>query len=166
MFPNPIGAKQAVFGAATVSAAVSEAEWLKAYTEAVGSNGEPITVKATATEEMFDHQIADLQENVVINGNKIYGKLKFVADGKLPKAWNNNYFLALDFTTIPANATSVKVGLDPSKGSGLVEIIDDPDKNGAFSIDPAGGQRFVVKTTTPDGVKTQVFDLSNLKFEK
>ena len=115
---------------------------------------------------MFGHRIADLQENVSINGNKIYGKLKFVATGSLPTTWHNNYFLALDFITIPLDATSVKVGLDPSKGSGLVEIIDDPDKNGAFSIDPAGGQRFVIKTTTPEGVETQVFDLSNLKFER
>ena len=43
-------------------------------------------------------------------------------------------FIALKFTDIDETATSVKVGLDPSVSTGLVEIIDDPDKNGAFKI--------------------------------
>ena len=54
----------------------------------------------------------------------------------------------MKFTNLDSNATSVKVGLDPSQSSGLVEIIDDPDKNGVFKITDKDTQVFL---TTVDG---------------
>ena len=67
-------------------------------------------------------------------------------------------FLATDWDEFD----SVKVGLDPSEGSGLVEIIDDPDKNGVFKITDKDEQVF--KIVSYDGIetKTQTFDLSGL----
>lgn len=169
MFPNPIGAKQAVFGAATVSAAVSEAEWLKAYKEAVDQNGKPVNMAPLSEETIFDHKVADLQENIKIEGNQITGTLKYVASGKLVDAWHKHYFIALEFKGIPSDATSVKVGLEPSTGSGLVEIIDDPDKTGAFAITPDDNgnvvQKFIIKTTTPDEITTQTFEMKSLELK-
>ena len=61
--------------------------------------------------------------------------------------------------------TSVKVGLDPSAGSGLVEIINDPDKNGVFRISNTS-QKFKIVATSVDGeIITQEFDLSSLILE-
>lgn len=54
------------------------------------------------------------------------------------------------------------VGLEPSAGSGLVELINDPDKNGVFKITDKANQRFKVVTINDDQKHTQYFDLSNL----
>ena len=93
-----------------------------------------------------------MQENVNIANKNITGTLKYLSTGQLVNAWGAGNFIALKFTDIVPNATSVKVGLDPSYGGGLVEIIDDPDKNGAFKITDKDSQVFVVEIT--DGVET------------
>lgn len=59
--------------------------------------------------------------------------------------------MALKFSDIDENATSVKVGLNPSMGTGLVEIIDDPDKNGVFKI--ANTDQVFQVVTTVNGHK-------------
>lgn len=71
----------------------------------------------------------------------------------------------MKFSDIPATATSVKVGLDPSQSSGLVEIINDPDKNGVFKITNKDTQVFKVVTTDGTQTNTQTFDLSGLTLE-
>lgn len=97
-----------------------------------------------------------------MSGGKITGTLKYLSSGQLVTDWGAGNFLALKFSDIPATATSVKVGLEPSQGSGLVELINDPDKNGAFKITNKFVQKFKVVTT--DGTETteQLFDLSGL----
>ena len=43
--------------------------------------------------------------------------------------------MGVDFKKqIPEDATKLLVGLSPSQGSGLVDAINDPDKNGAWKI--------------------------------
>lgn len=76
----------------------------------------------------------------------------------------DGHFLALKFTNIDPDATSVKVGLDPSQGSGLVELIDDPDKNGVFKI-TSTSQVFKVVQSNATATKTQIFSLANLILE-
>ena len=169
MFPNPIGAKTSNFGAGALQAAITESEWLKAYTEVVKENSEPIKIVSFSQDTIFDHKVVDLQEGIKVKGNRITGTLKYVDSGKLPERWKKNWFIALEFLNIPEDATSVKVGLDPSAAGGLVEIINDPDKAGAWGITPENGkvvQKFVVKTTTPEGVKTQVFWMDEIKLAK
>ena len=79
--------------------------------------------------------------------------------------WGAGNFLALKFTNLDSDATSVKVGLEPSAGSGLVEIIDDPDKDGVFKLSDTLDQKFVVVSS--DGVFSlkQEYDLSELTRE-
>ncbi len=110
---------------------------------------------------MFGTPVSDMQSNVVVADGKITGTLNELTTGELPEYWGAGHFLALKFTDLDPNATSVKVGLDPSQSSGLVEIIDDPDKNGAFKITTTT-QKFKVVTTVGTDTKTQVFDLSEL----
>lgn len=67
------------------------------------------------------------------------------------------YFLALKYiATDWANYTSVKVGVEPSYGTGLVEIISDPDKNGVCRITDKDAQllKVVCKNATTETVKT------------
>lgn len=114
---------------------------------------------------MFGTLVSDMQSNVSVTDDAITGTLKWLAEGELAEYWGAGNFVALKFSNIPSDATSVKVGLDPSQGSGLVEIIDDPDKNGAFKITNKETQSFKVVTTTPDGETTQTFSLAGLTLE-
>ena len=132
--------------------------------EAVGVEPEAGTTK------MWGTKVSALQSDIdVSDDNQITGTLKYLSSGQLVTDWGAGNFLALKFTGVADNvelgATSVKVGLDPSAGSGLVEIKDDPDQNGAFKITNAATQKFVIETTNGKHTKRQEFDLSGLVCE-
>lgn len=57
------------------------------------------------------------------------------------------------------------VGLDPSQGTGLVEIISDPDKNGVFKISDKDTQVFKVVVTDGTNTTTKTYDLTGLTLE-
>lgn len=100
-----------------------------------------------------------------VSGGKVTGTLKYLSTGALATDWGAGNFLALKFTDIDSDATSVKVGLEPSEGSGLVEIIDDPDKDGVFKITDKDAQKFVVVQSDGLYTKKQTYDLSELTLE-
>ena len=118
--------------------------------------------------ELFDHLVSSFQgADVAVSGNSIVGTLKFIEGGLAasgPLA-GDGHFLALKFTNIDADATSVKVGLDPSQGTGLVELINDPDKNGVFKIHD-NNQVFKVVQKNATAEKVQIFSLANLVLEE
>ena len=126
-----------------------------------------VTVTAEAQNvSVFEIPVSDIQKSdVAVTGNNIAGTLKFMTEGALAEHWGEGNFLVLKLSNIPAGATSVKVGLDPSMGSGLVEIINDPDKNGAFKITNKNNQKFVVQTTVGEKVTTEYYNLSGLTLE-
>lgn len=71
--------------------------------------------------------------------------------------------MALKFTASNWNAyDSVRVGLDPSEGTGLVEVKTDPDKNGVFKITNKATQKFVIETRSGATVIRKEYDLSGL----
>ena len=111
---------------------------------------------------MFGTDVSDMQSDVSVSNGKITGTLKYLGEGSLVDTWGAGNFLALKFTNLDPNAESVKVGLEPSVSSGLVEIIDDPDKNGAFKITDKDTQKFVVQSQKGTMTTTQYFDLSGL----
>lgn len=115
--------------------------------------------------EMFGTLVSDIQTGVAINGNKITGTLKYLDSGDIANYWGAGNFLALKFADIDPEATSVKVGLDPSEGSGLVELLGDPDMNGVFKITNKDTQVFKVVTSTSKRTTTQTFDLKDLEVE-
>ena len=125
--------------------------------------GPTVAAEAAGT-ELFGTPVSDLQTNVSVSNGAITVTLKFYddADADLVKAWGEGNFIALKFTNIDPNATSVKVGLDPSYGNGLVEIINDPDKNGAFKITDKDNQVFKVVTTDGTKTTTDTYTLSGL----
>ncbi len=111
--------------------------------------------------------MTDIQEDVTISGNAIKGKLKYLDSGAIASQWGNGYFMALDLSANDfTDLTSVKVGMNPSAGSGLIEIIDDPDKNGVFKVSNKFNQKFVITQTDGTNTKTQSYDLSQLELAK
>lgn len=105
-----------------------------------------------------------MQSDIQISDNAITGTLKYLDEGSLVDTWGAGNFIALKFTNIPASATSVMVGLDPSQSSGLVELINDPDKNGAFKVTNTS-QKFKVVVTDGTNTVTTEYDLSGLTLE-
>ena len=90
-----------------------------------------------------------------------------------PALQEGNYlavnFADNDFTGL----TSVKIGLRPTyrggipydDDSGLVEAINDPDKNGVFRITDESTQILKIVTSNGESTNTQEFDLSGLTLE-
>lgn len=111
---------------------------------------------------IFGVLVSTLQDGVKVEGNQITGTLKYQSEGTLVNDWGAGYFLALKFSYLDADATSVKVGLDPSQSSGLVEIINDPDLNGVFKITDKDAQDFKVVTTDGTHTQTDTYNLSGL----
>lgn len=124
---------------------------------------------------MFNYQVSELQENVVVGDAGVTGTLHKLTDGDLVDAWGEGNFLALKFTDIDPDADSIMVGLRPTypgggdtpvdDDSGLQDIKNDPDKNGAWKITDKATQKFKVVTTKGELVNTQIYDLSGLTIE-
>ena len=129
-----------------------------------------VTVKpeAGSTVSPWDatKKVSDMQENIVVADGKITGTLKFIKGGIAPSGImaGDGYFLALKFSDVDATATSKKVGLIPTEGSGLVEL--DEDMNAFIKIADKDKQIFEVVIT--DGTRTgvQKFDLSELAMQR
>lgn len=112
---------------------------------------------------LFETPVSDIQDSdVVVGENTIVGTLKYLDNGPIVDTWGAGNFIALKFADIPEDATSVKVGLNPSASSGLVEIIDDPDKNGVFKITDKDAQKFRVVITDGTYTTTKDYDLTGL----
>ena len=136
----------------------------------------PTVAAEAAGTEIFGKAVSELQSGVTVGETAITGTLEYVNDytdfsSKVEEQSGN--YLALKFSNIPAAATSVKVGLKPTYKSGaavddysgLVEIINDPDKNGVFLVRDAATQKFVVVTTDGTNTTTKSYDLSGLVCE-
>lgn len=108
-----------------------------------------------------------MQDGVEVGKNGISGTLSFIEGGLAqsgPLA-GDGYFLALKFSDTDERATSVKIGLDPSYGTGLVEVIDDPDQNGVFKIHDTTQKLVVVDSNDERKTKT-VYSLAGLVLEE
>ena len=119
--------------------------------------------------ELFGKIVSDLQENVVVADSAITGTLKYVTGYtgfSSNSAEQEGNFLAVNLANNDySQFSSVKIGLDPSTGSGLVEIIEDPDKNGVFRISNSSQVFKIVSTDATTGLNTQEFSLSGLALQ-
>lgn len=123
-----------------------------------------ITPSAVLIGELFEVDVDDMQSGIAVSGNKITGTLKFLSGSNpITDMWGEGNFLCLQFATDDwADFSSVKVGLNPSQGSGMVDILPDPDKNGVFKITNKNTQKFVIEATSNGEVFTFNYDLSGL----
>lgn len=103
----------------------------------------------------------------VANG-KVTGSLQFIEGGLAPSGplAGDGYFLALKWSNPQETVTSLKVGIIPSQGSGLVEAIDDTDRNGVFKVTDKTSQDIVLIQRDGKNTKTQTLDLSGLTLEE
>ena len=115
--------------------------------------------------DMFGTLVSEMQTGLAVNGDKITGTLHYLDEGALVDRWGEGNFMGVKFSDIPDGATSVKVGMSPSYGSGLTELLGDPDMNGAFKVTNKDEQEFVAEITANGVTWTQTFDLSGLVLE-
>ena len=121
-----------------------------------------VTVAAATKDSYWGTAVSAMQSGITVTGDKITGTLKYLDEGQLVTDWGAGNFIALKFT-VPDGATSCKVGLNPTQGSGMQEL--DEDKDGVFKITDNATQKLVVVTTNGQYTLTQEFDLSELTCE-
>ena len=112
---------------------------------------------------------SDFQSNIAVADGKITGTLQFIEGGLAGSGplSGDGYFLALKFDNFSSGLTynNVKVGLNPSMGTGLVGL--DNDKNAVFKIADKNAQKVETVQTDAYGHKNiQYFDLSGLTLEE
>lgn len=115
-----------------------------------------------------DKTPADMQSNIVISGDEVTGELKFIEGGLSPSGplAGDGYFMALKFSNLASGLTfaNVKVGLDPSIGTGMVTL--DSDLNAVFKVTDKDNQILKVIQQDAQGHKNiQNFHLNKLTLE-
>lgn len=120
----------------------------------------------SATGSLFEVPVTDMQTGVTVSGDSIKGTLKWLdGDNAITQVWGEGNFLCLKFNADDwSDYTSVKVGLEPSAGSGLVEIKDDDTHDGVFKISNKK-QKFVVVATNGIRTITKKYRLSGLTLQ-
>lgn len=114
---------------------------------------------------MFGTLVSDMQSNISVQDYRITGTLKYLEEGSLVDTYGPGYFIALNLADNDfSGLTSVKVGMDPSVSTGLVEIINDPDKNGAFKVTNKT-QKFKIVQTDGTYTESNTYDLGRLILE-
>lgn len=124
----------------------------------------PITLSALpGSTDLWGTLVSSIQDDITVTGDKITGTLYPVTTGALPAQWGEGYFIAIKFTADSWTPyTSVKVGMDPSESSGLVELINDPDKAGVFKVTDKDIQLVAVLGTDGKDVIYRTYDISGL----
>lgn len=148
-----------------VSLSAQDVVPMQFYSIDVASLGDITIEPESGSTEMFGTLVSDMQSGVYVASGEVHGTLKYLDTGALVDQWGAGNFLALKFSDIGSDIISVKVGLEPSMGSGLVEIIDDPDKNGAFKITDKNAQKFKIISTDGKDEHVQTYNLSTLTLE-
>lgn len=128
-----------------------------------GSSNVTVATPTPVTKKYWGTAVQDMQTSISISGGAITGTLHKLTSGQLVTDWGEGYFLALKFTKVNEAITSIKVGLDPSVSSGLVEL--DEDMDGAFKITDKNEQKFIVRCSDGSVSFDLVFDLSGLTLE-
>ena len=108
---------------------------------------------------MFDVTVSQFQKNdISITGDKITGTLKYLATGSPAATYGAGYFIALKWSNLDRDTTSLKVG--------MVECFSDLDRNGYFKVTNKNLQKIKIRQADGDGnVTIQTFDISGLTLE-
>lgn len=123
-----------------------------------------LTVEAEDGEtSLFGRKVKTMQTGITIADGAITGTLKYISSGAIAQDWGPGNFLCLKVPDADITNMTVKVGLNPSQGSGLVAL--DADKNGVFKVTDKDLQKFVVLQQDGVNTKIQTFDLSSLTCE-
>lgn len=128
---------------------------------------DPVTASAFSG-TMYEVASTDVQTGLTVADNKITGTLKYLSGSNpITDVWGAGNFMMLAFNASDwSDYTSVKVGLNPSKSSGLVELIGEDDKTGVFKITNKNTQKFVIVATNGVTTETKEYNLKGLTLEK
>lgn len=100
-----------------------------------------------------------MQTSISVSADKIVGTLHKQTSGAIVDYWGQGYFIGLKFTP-DSDATTTKVGLSPSAGSGMVAL--DEDNLAMFKLTDISSQKLKVVSSRTGEEKTWFFDLSGL----
>lgn len=134
----------------------------------IGSDSlKPIGVSVMGgTSTVYGVDVSDIQSNVSLTGKKFSGDLKYLSGSNaITDEWGEGNFLAVTFTADNwSDYDSVKVGLEPSQGSGMVELIGHlDDLDSVFKIGNDVSQTFkIIAKKSGKATSVQTFDLSGL----
>lgn len=117
----------------------------------------------TASTEYWGTKVSAMQTSITIANGAITGTLHKLTSGSLVETWGEGYFIALKFTKDNAAITSIKVGLNPSVSSGLVEL--DADMDGVFKVTDKDAQKFEILCSNGSVEFAKFFDLSGLTLD-
>ena len=109
--------------------------------------------------------VSDIQDGVTLSGNKFSGDSKYLSGSNaITDVWGEGNFIAVTFSADNWNAyDSVKVGLEPTQGAGMQELIGHlDDLDSVFKIGNDVTQKLKIVAKKGTKVTTQVFDLSGL----
>ena len=95
------------------------------------------------------------------------GTLKwFDTPGTIVTTWGAGNFLALKFTADDwSDYDEVLVGLNPSAGSGFVDVLPDLDKNGIFKITDTESQVVEIICKKGENRVSRTYNLNGLVLE-
>ena len=135
----------------------------------IGNFNDTLVVKAEpAGGKLFEVDVDDMQSGVSFANGKVTGTLKYLSGSNaITDVWGEGYFLCFNMADSTFTGyTSVKVGLTPTAGSGLAEIISDPDKNGICKVSDKAQQLFTIVSTKGGVTKTKAYSLADLVLEE
>lgn len=114
--------------------------------------------------DLWGTPVSAIQNNISIANGKIKGNLTKLTSGQLVTDWGEGYFLCVNWTNWDDGINSIKVGVVPSEGSGMIEAYSDlASHNGVFKVTDKNKQDLVIIQSTEAGKNlTQVWDLSEL----
>lgn len=122
-------------------------------------------VKVTVLEQsdsVYGTAVSDIQDaNMELIGNNFKGTSKWLASGTVASDWGAGNFIAIDFEDLPEEADKIMVGLEPSMGSGMVELTPDDTKS-VFKIADKDLQELVIKTSIGSRTITQKVSLKGV----
>ena len=139
--------------------------WIATVTD--GQKVPDLNITGLSNGTIYDVPVANIQSNVTVEGNDFKGTLKYLSGSNpITDYWGDGNFLAFDMSdNTYTNYTSVKVGLVPSAGTGLVEIKNDDTHTGICKIEDKNVQKFRIVATDGTNTETQDFNLNELTVE-
>ena len=116
---------------------------------------------------VYEVAVSDIQgSDLAVSGGAVTGTSKWLAGPNgITAKWGAGNFIVLKWSDIDPTATSIKVGLEPSAGSGMVECIEDLDRNGIFKITNKNVQKFKLIVSNGQHSRVQYLDLSGLTLQ-
>ena len=114
------------------------------------------------TDSVYGTDVSDIQgADMELIGTNFKGTSKWLSSGTVASDWGAGNFIAIDFEDLPEEADKIMVGLEPSMGTGMVELTPDDTKS-VFKIADKDLQSLLIKTSIGTRTITQTFSLKGV----